>query len=118
MTVEYEQMINKRIFLYVAVTALAAMALSTIAVGQQFVFKAPTPADWAALSRLPDFSGVWERSGVGGGGNAAFGTAPANRGAAPQRGAGTENAQARGGRGARGGGGPSFTPKYEAMRAA
>ena len=28
----------------------------------------PTPADWAALAELPDFSGVWDRSFGGGGG--------------------------------------------------
>src|SRR5262249_6553478 len=65
----------------------------------------------------------------GGGGNAAFGTAPAaprgngapagnaNRGAAPQRGAGGGGGQ----RAAGGGGGqrgPALAPKYEAMRAA
>src|SRR5262245_45047816 len=61
---------------------------------QQPIYKAPTAADWTALSKLPDFSGVWERGGGGGRG-----------GAAGQR--------AGGGRG-----GPSFTPKYEAMRAA
>jgi hypothetical protein len=94
---------------------------------QQAVYKAPTPADWAALAKLPDFSGVWERSGVGGGGNPAFGTAPAagaargnqaaagNRGAAPQRGAGGGGEQ-RAGRGAASG--PSFTQGYEAMRVA
>ncbi|HEY2385097.1 MAG TPA: hypothetical protein VGK48_28305 [Terriglobia bacterium] len=94
-------------------TLLAGLALAA----QQPVYKAPTPADWAAMSKLPDFSGVWERGG-GGGGNAAFGTAPApaaprgnpapagNRGAAPPR-------------GARGGArGPSFTPEYEARRVA
>ena len=82
------------------------LILGTISIAQQFVSKAPTPADWAALAKLPDFSGVWERAGVGGGGNPVFGTAPApGRGAAPQR-------------GARGTAGPSFTPQYEAMRAA
>lgn len=93
--------------------------------GQQAVYKAPTPADWAALAKLPDFSGVWERGGVGGGGNPAFGTAPAagaargnqgaagNRGGAPQRGAGGGGQRGRGAPG-----GPSFTPEYEAMRAA
>jgi hypothetical protein len=93
---------------------------------QQAVYKAPAPADWAALAKLPDFSGVWERSGVGGGGNPAFGTAPAagaargnqapagNRGA-PQRGAGGGGGQ-RAGRGTASG--PSFTPEYEAMSVA
>jgi len=85
------------------------LILGTIAIAQQFVSKAPTPADWAALAKLPDFSGVWERAGVGGGGNPVFGTPPAaGRGAAPQRGA----------QGPRGAAGPSFTPQYEAMRAA
>ena len=95
---------------------------------QQAVYKTPTPADWAAMAKLPDFSGVWERGSVGGGGNAAFGTAPAargnqpaagNRGAAPQRGAGGAGAAAAGQRAGRGGpSGPSFTPEYEAMRVA
>ena len=65
---------------------------------QQPVYKAPTAADWGALSKLPDFSGVWERGGGGGGRGAARGAAP--------------------GAGARGRGGPSFTPEYEAKRAA
>lgn len=120
-------MTKKMRLLHIAGAVFAVTVLGTIALTQQFVYKAPTPADWAALAKLPDFSGVWERSGVGGGGNPAFGTpAPAgrgnqppaeNRGAAPQRGA-ANGAQARGGRGARGGGGPSFTPQYEAMRVA
>ena len=58
---------------------------------QQPIYKAPTAADWSALSKLPDFSGVWERGGGGGG-----------------RGAGARGRT----------GGPSFTPRYEAMRAA
>src|SRR5262252_791499 len=96
---------------------------------QQAVYKAPTPADWAALAKLPDFSGVWERGTVGTGGNsnAAFGPQPtrgnqspagATAGAAPQRGAaGGQRAGGGAGRGA-GQRGPSFTPQYEAMRAA
>ena len=71
--------------------ALFATALSWPALAQQQpIYKAPTAADWSALARLPDFSGVWERGG-GGGGRA-------------------------GGRGRAAG--PSFTPKYEALRAA
>src|SRR5437763_215565 len=120
---------------FLAVTAgigLAAAAIGGTAVGQESIYKAPTPADWAAMAKLPDFSGVWERGGGGGGGNAAFGTAPAaprgnqppaanaNRGAAPQAPQRGAAAGAGGQRAARGGGqrGPSFTPKYEAMRAA
>jgi len=79
------------------------------------------------MSRLPDFSGVWERGGGGGGGAGAAprGNAPAagargNAGAAPAAGAGA-GAQGRGlvgaGGGARGGG-MSLTPEYEAKRRA
>jgi hypothetical protein len=105
-----------------------------LAVSQQHVYKAPTAADWAALAKLPDFSGVWERGtvGTGGNGNAAFGPQPtrgANPGAAPARGAATaagqrgdgagQRAAGRGQRAGGGGrGGPSFKPEYEAMRAA
>src|SRR5215475_2840247 len=101
---------------------LAALA------GQQNVYKAPTAADWAAMARLPDFNGVWERGTVGTGGNsnAAFGQQPTRgnqppagaTGAAPQRGA--AGGQRAGGGAGRGTAprGPSFTPQYEAMRAA
>src|SRR5437763_1132483 len=76
-----------------AAALLVAVALASITAAQQFTTKAPTAADWAAMAKLPDFNGVWERGGGGGGG-----------------------AQGRGGGGARGG--PSFTPQYEAMRVA
>jgi hypothetical protein len=95
-------------------TQIVMLLVGLALAAQQAVYKAPTPADWAALAKLPDFSGVWERSGVGGGGNPAFGTA-GNRGAAPQRGGAGGTGQ-RAGRG--GPTGPSFTPEYEAMRAA
>src|SRR5215831_8224765 len=111
---------NKELRFGIVIVALGLTVVGTSALAQQPIYKAPTAADWAALAKLPDFSGVWEQGGVGGGGNAAFGTAPAprgnqttppagNRGAAPPRG---------GGAGGRGAAGPSFTPKYEAMRAA
>jgi len=94
----------------IACTVLFATALGWPAFAQQSIYKAPTAADWSALAKLPDFSGVWERGGGGGGRGAA--AAPAGgRGNAPARGAAP-------GAGARGRGGPSFTPKYEAMRAA
>ena len=48
--------------------------------GQTAVQRAPTPADWSALAKLPDFSGVWETGGGGGG----RGAAPAGPPAAPQ----------------------------------
>jgi hypothetical protein len=39
---------------------------------QNFVPKKPTEADWAALAKLPDFTGVWEAT-FGGGGRGARG---------------------------------------------
>jgi len=105
---------------------LTLLVLAALA-GQQYVSKAPTAADWAAMAKLPDFTGVWERGTVGTGGNsnAAFGQQPTRgnqppagaTGAAPQRGAaGGQRAGGGAGRGAARG--PSFTPQYEAMRAA
>src|SRR6185503_5675956 len=88
---------------------LFAAALGWPAFAQQPIYKAPTAADWSALSKLPDFSGVWERGGGGGRGATA---APAGgRGNVPARGAAP-------GAGARGRGGPSLTPQYEALRVA
>jgi hypothetical protein len=91
-----------------AVITLVA-ALGAIGIAQQSIYKAPTPADWTALSKLPDFSGVWERGGGGGGGGQR-----ANQNAAPAAPAGAGGGQRAGG----GRGGPSFTAKYEALRAA
>jgi len=46
----------------------AALALSIApAQAQWAVYEKPTPEDWAALAELPDFSGVWEQGGFGGG---------------------------------------------------
>src|SRR5262245_5337860 len=110
---------NKGKLLITAGIALAG-AIASTAFARQFVSKAPTAADWAAIAKLPDLNGVWERSGVGSGGNgnAAFGPQPTtgNRGGAPQRGGAPAAAANAGQR--RGGGGPSFTPQYEAMRVA
>ena len=94
----------------IACTVLFAAALGWPAFAQQSIYKAPTAADWSALAKLPDFSGVWERGG-GGGGRGAAAAPSGGRGNAPARGAAP-------GAGARGRGGPSFTPKYEALRAA
>ena len=58
--------------------------------------KAPTPADWAALGKLPDFTGVWE---IPLGGGAARG----GRGAANRTGGGRGPANT-----------PSLTPEYAA----
>jgi hypothetical protein len=71
----------------VCVSALVSLSVA-IAQTQKFTAKAPTPADWAALAKLPDFGGVWEVS-------------PGARGAAG-------SAAPR----------PSFTPAYEAKRKA
>jgi hypothetical protein len=59
---------------------IAGLVTSTIAIGHaqtEHVYKAPTPADWTALAKLPDFSGVWEAGGGGGGGRGGRGAAPA-----------------------------------------
>ena len=50
----------------IACTVLFAAALGWPAFAQQPIYKAPTAADWSALAKLPDFSGVWERGGGGG----------------------------------------------------
>jgi len=110
----------KRLFLAV----LIAVALASIGIAQQYVSKAPTAADWAALAKLPDFNGVWERGGVGAGGNtnSAVGPQPTRGGAGapPQRGAApADGGQRRGGGGGRGAAaGPQFTPQYETIRQA
>src|SRR5262249_19761938 len=109
----------------IVASVLIGTTFAVTAPAQQNISKAPTAADWSALAKLPDFNGVWERAGVGGGGNAAFGTAPAaprgnhppaaNRGAAPQRGARGDGG---GGAGARGrGGAASVHPQSRTARA-
>jgi hypothetical protein len=40
--------------------ALVSIALASAAAAQNFTRPAPTAADWAALAKLPDFTGVWE----------------------------------------------------------
>ena len=54
-------------------TFVVAAVIGTASVGAQnnFIYKAPTPADWAAMAKLPDFSGVWEVSRAAGAGAAA-----------------------------------------------
>jgi hypothetical protein len=69
-------------------SGMSSQSSSAAAAAQKFTSRAPTAADWAALAKLPDFTGVWEIS-------------PGSRGAAgaaPSR--------------------PSFTPAYEAKRKA
>src|SRR5687768_11359198 len=71
---------------------LAAFIIATALADAQteHVYKAPTLADWTALAKLPDFSGVWEIGGGGGGGRGG------GRGGAPA--------------------GPQLTPAAEARR--
>ena len=120
---------TRKVLLGFTVACFITATAGSIVLAQQFTSKTPTAADWAALAKLPDFTGVWERGG--GGGNqtaaAALGTPPPSRGnqgpppaagaapAAAGRGAGgAGRGAAAGGRGA----GPSFTPEYEAKRRA
>lgn len=42
------------------IVALASAAFVSAATAQTFKRPAPTAADWAALAKLPDFTGVWE----------------------------------------------------------
>jgi hypothetical protein len=42
------------------VAALAAAAFVSVTAAQTSKRPAPTPADWAALAKLPDLTGVWE----------------------------------------------------------
>jgi hypothetical protein len=106
-------------------SALAWLVLPPAGFAQGFVAKAPTAADWAALAKLPDLNGVWERGAApapprgggaavparGGGAPAAAPGGPGGAGAAGRAGGGAGRAGGRGG-------GPSFTPAYEQMRAA
>jgi hypothetical protein len=96
--------------------AMAASALGALVFAQDFATKPPTAADWAALARLPDFTGVWE-TGPGGGRGRAGGAAAAES-ATGARAAGAGGAGA--GATARGRGappaGPALTPEYAAKR--
>jgi len=89
--------------------AAAAMVYgqSASAPAPKAAHKAPTPADWAALGKLPDFTGVWEVA-LGGGGARGGGrggpAAPGAPGAAPPA-AGRGRAMAAP---------PALTPEYAA----
>src|SRR5688572_17796854 len=108
----------QRVFSVSVAAILFSTAIGATVAAQQFVTKQPTAADWAALAKLPDFNGVWER------GAAPRGNAPAAAPAAPRGAAAPPAAAAagRGGAGGRGGGGRGggvqLTPEYEAKRAA
>jgi hypothetical protein len=103
---------------------IAALVIAAVANAAALAQKAPAPptaADWAALAKLPDLTGVWE-VGLGGGGargaaatpaGAQAAAPPAARGAAPAAGGrGAAPAGARGGAAA----GPQLTPEYAAKR--
>jgi hypothetical protein len=107
---------------FLAVTLLIPAAIAQVAGSQstsapapKVARKAPTPADWAALGKLPDFTGVWE---IPLGGGAARGGAA--RGGGAGGGAGTAGTARGGGPANRTGGGrgpmntPSLTPEYAA----
>jgi hypothetical protein len=79
-----------RIVVAFAAALLAPAALGSVVVAQSFTTRAPAAADWAALAKLPDFTGVWETGPRGG----------------------------RGGRGAGRGSAPALTAEYAAKRAA
>ena len=50
-----------RIFLFCAVSIFAfSAAFVSAAAAQTFKKAVPAPADWAAVAKLPDFTGVWE----------------------------------------------------------
>ena len=89
----------------------AAVAIGSVAFGQKVVRKAPTAADWTAIAKLPDFTGVWEigLGGAGGGRAQAAAKGPA---------AGKGPASAKGPAAPKGTGraaaGPSLTPAYAA----
>ena len=81
----------------------ASLTFGPAAWAQKVTRQAPTAADWAALAKLPDFSGVWETSlggGAAGRGRGAPGAAPAGR---PSGRAAAGAAAA-----------PSLTPEYAA----
>ncbi len=96
--------------------AAALFLAGSTAISQEFITKAPTAADWAAVAKLPDFNGVWERGGGAPAPARGGGTAQGQRQgqAQGQRAGGGRGAGAAGGRG----GGPSFTPEYDAKRRA
>jgi hypothetical protein len=92
---------DKILFVFLA----AAVVLAPAAVAQKVERKAPTPADWAALGKLPDFTGVWEIP-LGGG---------AARGGAARGGAGAATPAANRTGGGRGPAAvPALTPEYAA----
>ena len=92
----------------VPIVVALVVGLSAAAQAQQKapILKPPTEADWVALSKLPDFTGVWEQT---------FGPPPGRGAGAPARGAAPAAGRGRG-RGAFAQ--PQLTPAYEEKRKA
>ena len=63
--------------LSVAVVLAVVLGTGAALAAQEWKSAPPTPADWAALAKLPDFTGVWEAPTVGRGGGARAGGPPA-----------------------------------------
>jgi hypothetical protein len=95
---------RKKMWGFVAI--LAAAGTMQVVAWAQKAPAPPTAADWSALAKLPDLTGVWEAALGGGGAARGAGAAPAagRGGAAP--------AAARGATPA----GPQLTPEYAAKR--
>jgi hypothetical protein len=90
----------------VAVTAIASAQTAP----PKIAHRAPTVADWTALGKLPDFTGVWEIP-LGGPARRATPAAATGRGAGPA----AAGARTGGGRGAPAA--PALTPQYAAKAA-
>src|SRR5580658_8369046 len=88
--------------------AAAAIVFGQSTPAPKAAHKAPTPADWAALGKLPDFTGVWEIP-LGGPARGAGRGAPGAPGAPAAPGA-----QGRAGRGRGLAPAPALTPEYAA----
>lgn len=62
----HEKKSTRRFLAGMLTAALVSFALVSVAAAQeadeQFTRPAPTAADWAALAKLPDFTGVWEET--------------------------------------------------------
>ena len=81
----------------VLLAAAATAAVTGLIVNAQgAIYKPPAAADWSALAKLPDFSGVWEIGGGGGGRGAGRGGAPAGPQLTPAAEARRKELQARG----------------------
>jgi hypothetical protein len=91
---------------FAAFLAITATALGQTATPPKVAHRAPTVADWTAVGKLPDFTGVWEIP-LGGPARGAAGAPAAGRGGPPAVGA-------RRGRGRGAPTPPALTPEYAA----